>query len=69
MAILEKLDKMKMELHTAKQALHEADNWTLLANDMEDVRYLFFFFVVISSLNIEMKRTKLFLQKNIFSGF
>uniref|UniRef100_T1I1G8 Conserved oligomeric Golgi complex subunit 7 n=1 Tax=Rhodnius prolixus TaxID=13249 RepID=T1I1G8_RHOPR len=37
MAILEKLDKMKMELHTAKQALHEADNWTLLANDMEDV--------------------------------
>lgn len=44
MAILEKLDKMKMELHTAKQALHEADNWTLLANDMEDVRYLFFFF-------------------------
>lgn len=37
MAILEKLDKMKMELQTAKQALHEADNWTVLANDIEDV--------------------------------
>uniref|UniRef100_A0A0A9Z8G4 Conserved oligomeric Golgi complex subunit 7 n=1 Tax=Lygus hesperus TaxID=30085 RepID=A0A0A9Z8G4_LYGHE len=37
MATLEKLDKMKTELQTAKQALHEADNWTVLATDIEEV--------------------------------
>ncbi|XP_014248719.1 conserved oligomeric Golgi complex subunit 7 [Cimex lectularius] len=37
MAALEKLDKMKTELQVAKQALHEADNWTMLASDIEDV--------------------------------
>ncbi|KAK9508413.1 hypothetical protein O3M35_005979 [Rhynocoris fuscipes] len=37
MAIMEKLDKMKVELQVAKQALHEADNWTALANDIEEV--------------------------------
>lgn len=37
MVTLEKLDKMKTELYTAKQALHEADNWTVLASDIEEV--------------------------------
>ncbi|KAL1122589.1 hypothetical protein AAG570_002919, partial [Ranatra chinensis] len=37
MASLERLDRMKTELQTAKQALHEADNWTLLATDIEEV--------------------------------
>ncbi|CAH1388950.1 unnamed protein product [Nezara viridula] len=37
METLEKLDKMKTELYTAKQALHEADNWTVLASDIEEV--------------------------------
>lgn len=37
METLEKLDQMKTELQRAKQALHEADNWTVLATDIEDV--------------------------------
>jgi len=37
MAMLEKIDRIKTELQTAKQGLHEADNWTVLANDMEEV--------------------------------
>ena len=40
METLEKLDRMKTELHTAKQALHEADNWTVLATDIEDVNFI-----------------------------
>lgn len=38
MATLEKIDRIKTELQTAKQGLHEADNWTVLANDVEEVR-------------------------------
>lgn len=38
MAMLEKIDRIKTELQTAKQGLHEADNWTVLANDVEEVR-------------------------------
>lgn len=37
MATLEKIDRIKTELQTAKQGLHEADNWTALANDVEEV--------------------------------
>lgn len=37
MATLEKMDRIKTELQTAKQGLHEADNWTVLANDVEEV--------------------------------
>lgn len=42
MAMLEKIDKIKTELQTAKQGLHEADNWTVLANDMEEVYSSFY---------------------------
>ncbi|XP_034934892.1 conserved oligomeric Golgi complex subunit 7 [Chelonus insularis] len=34
---LEKIDKIKTDLEHAKQSLHEADNWTVLANDVEEV--------------------------------
>ncbi|BES98168.1 oligomeric golgi complex [Nesidiocoris tenuis] len=37
MASLEKLDKVKTELQVAKHALHEADNWSVLASDIEEV--------------------------------
>ena len=37
MKVLERIDGIKMELHAAKQALHEADNWTILATDLEEV--------------------------------
>lgn len=42
MAMLEKIDRIKTELQTAKQGLHEADNWTVLANDVEEVCKNFF---------------------------
>ncbi|KAK4882796.1 hypothetical protein RN001_006115 [Aquatica leii] len=34
---LQKLDKIKSQLTEAKQGLHESDNWTVLANDLEEV--------------------------------
>ncbi|XP_066586605.1 conserved oligomeric Golgi complex subunit 7 [Prorops nasuta] len=34
---LERIDRIKTSLERAKQGLHEADNWTLLANDVEEV--------------------------------
>ncbi|PNF30970.1 hypothetical protein B7P43_G02082 [Cryptotermes secundus] len=37
MKILERIDTLKTELQIAKQALHEADNWTVLATDLEEV--------------------------------
>jgi hypothetical protein len=37
MKTLERTDRIKTELQVAKQALHEADNWTMLATDLEDV--------------------------------
>jgi len=37
MKSLERIDSIKMELQAAKQALHEADNWTVLATDLEEV--------------------------------
>lgn len=37
MANLERIDRIKTDLQTAKQGLHEADNWTVLANDVEEV--------------------------------
>jgi hypothetical protein len=37
MKILERIDRIKTELQAAKQALHEADNWTVLATDLEEV--------------------------------
>ncbi|XP_046996397.1 conserved oligomeric Golgi complex subunit 7 isoform X1 [Schistocerca americana] len=36
MATLEHIDHLKTQLQAAKQALHEADNWTILATDMEE---------------------------------
>lgn len=37
MASLENIDRMKTDLQLAKERLHEADNWTVLANDVEEV--------------------------------
>lgn len=37
MASLERIDRVKTELQVAKEALHEADNWTVLATDIEEV--------------------------------
>nr|CAD7442660.1 unnamed protein product [Timema bartmani] len=37
MATLEHIDNIKTELQAAKQALHEADNWIILAADLEEV--------------------------------
>jgi Golgi complex component 7 (COG7). len=37
MASLERIDKIKSELLSAKQSLHEADNWTLMTTDIEEV--------------------------------
>ncbi|OAD53599.1 Conserved oligomeric Golgi complex subunit 7, partial [Eufriesea mexicana] len=37
MATLEKIDRIKTDLQTAKQGLHEADNWSVLATDVEEV--------------------------------
>lgn len=45
MATLEKIDRIKTELQTAKQGLHEADNWTVLANDVEEV--CFFLILIV----------------------
>lgn len=36
-ASLERIDKIKSNLQAARQALHEADNWTVLASDLEEV--------------------------------
>ncbi|XP_076294187.1 conserved oligomeric Golgi complex subunit 7 [Lasioglossum baleicum] len=37
MATLERIDRIKTDLQNAKQGLHEADNWSVLANDVEEV--------------------------------
>ncbi|KAL1461335.1 hypothetical protein WDU94_013241 [Cyamophila willieti] len=37
MASLERIDKIKSELLSAKQSLHEADNWTLMTTDIEEI--------------------------------
>ena len=37
LATLEHIDQLKTRLEKAKQALHEADNWSLLAADLEEV--------------------------------
>ncbi|CAG9855604.1 unnamed protein product [Phyllotreta striolata] len=34
---IEQLDSMQNKLISAKQGLHESDNWTVLVNDLEDV--------------------------------
>lgn len=36
-ASLERIDRLKIELTKAKEALHEADNWTVLSTDVEAV--------------------------------
>ncbi|KAF4518413.1 hypothetical protein B566_EDAN002066 [Ephemera danica] len=36
MAALEQVDRVKAELQAARQALREADNWTILATDIEE---------------------------------
>ncbi|XP_036140940.1 conserved oligomeric Golgi complex subunit 7 isoform X1 [Monomorium pharaonis] len=57
MATLERIDRIKTELQTAKQGLHEADNWTVLANDVEEV---------FESGDIEAISNKLFsMQKSL----
>lgn len=38
-AVLERIDRIKTDLQIAKQGLHEADNWTVLANDVEEVLF------------------------------
>lgn len=43
MATLEHLDRIKNGLQSAKQALHEADNWTVLAGDLEEVLHSVFY--------------------------
>ncbi|KAG8232847.1 hypothetical protein J437_LFUL012651, partial [Ladona fulva] len=37
MVMPERLDRLKTKMLTAKQALHEADNWTALSADLEEV--------------------------------
>lgn len=37
MSNLEKIDRLKTILENVKQALHEADNWSMLASDIEEV--------------------------------
>ncbi|GLH07427.1 Conserved oligomeric Golgi complex subunit 7 [Gryllus bimaculatus] len=36
-ASLERIDRIKCDLQAAREALHEADNWTVLASDLEEV--------------------------------
>ncbi|XP_043460976.1 conserved oligomeric Golgi complex subunit 7 isoform X2 [Leptopilina heterotoma] len=56
-AVLERIDRIKTDLQTAKQGLHEADNWTVLANDVEEV---------FESGDIENIASKLFsMQKSL----
>lgn len=45
-AVLERIDRIKTDLQTAKQGLHEADNWTVLANDVEEVRINYLYFII-----------------------
>ncbi|XP_012242067.1 conserved oligomeric Golgi complex subunit 7 [Bombus impatiens] len=57
MATLERIDKIKTDLQIAKQGLHEADNWSILANDVEEV---------FESGDIEAIANKLFsMQKSL----
>lgn len=42
MASLERLDIAKTRLQVSKEALHEADNWTVLAADIEEVNISIF---------------------------
>ena len=78
MATLEKIDKIKTDLQTAKQGLHEADNWSILANDVEEVCIeserilvnfefiLFSIFQVFESGDVEAIANKLFsMQKSL----
>lgn len=44
MASLERLDIAKTRLQVSKEALHEADNWTVLAADIEEVNMHHFYF-------------------------
>lgn len=44
MASLERLDIAKTRLQVSKEALHEADNWTVLAADIEEVNIHHFYF-------------------------
>ncbi|XP_015429189.1 PREDICTED: conserved oligomeric Golgi complex subunit 7 [Dufourea novaeangliae] len=37
MTTLERIDRIKTDLQNAKQGLHEADNWSVLATDVEEV--------------------------------
>ncbi|KAF7379665.1 hypothetical protein HZH68_016613 [Vespula germanica] len=54
---LERLDRIKTQLETAKRGLHEADNWSALANDVEEV---------FESGDIEVIASKLFsMQKSL----
>jgi hypothetical protein len=60
MAALEQVDRVKAELQAARQALREADNWTILATDIEEVRIvkidliIFISFVCRAFLSISM---------------
>ncbi|KOC70338.1 Conserved oligomeric Golgi complex subunit 7, partial [Habropoda laboriosa] len=57
MATLERMDRIKTDLQTAKEGLHEADNWSVLANDVEEV---------FESGDIEAIANKLFsMQKSL----
>ncbi|CAK9812034.1 Conserved oligomeric Golgi complex subunit 7 [Anthophora plagiata] len=57
MVTLERIDRIKTNLQTAKQGLHEADNWSVLANDVEEV---------FESGDIEAIANKLFsMQKSL----
>lgn len=53
LATLEHIDQLKTRLQKAKQALHEADNWSLLAADLEEVPFAFYEFTItkLSYLN------------------
>lgn len=58
MASLERLDLAKTRLQVSKEALHEADNWTVLAADIEEVNIHYY------HLTVSTKR--LIINKNVF---
>lgn len=57
MAMLEKIDRIKTELQIAKQGLHEADNWTVLANDVEEV----------NGIALPLTRNKMYKNSTMYS--
>lgn len=54
MSTLERLDRIKTDLQAAKQSLHEADNWSVLANDVEEV----ILYLITVSFSLSIRKTQ-----------